>query len=415
MTGPSTNSKEHVGQAIAAGIPGADVSTVSRFQSRVDYVAGDYRDDASFARLAASIGASRGVLHYLAIPPELFESVASGLHRSHLLDGGRLLVEKPFGRDRESAHRLNMILHEFADESAIYRIDHFPGKESVQNILALGFANPILDAVWNRHFVDRVEITMAESFGVANRGPLYETLGVVRDVVQNHVLQVLCLLTMEAPVSADHDAYADERVKVLRAMPTVDPADVVYGQYDGYRGIGGVAPDSKIATFVALETTIDNPRWYGVPMRIVAGKGLEETITEAEVVFRPSPPLNFAPDRIEPRPNRLVIRIGPSDGVDLLLQTKCPGDGLKLATTPLSVDYEQVFGRIPLAYERVFHEALVGDRSQFAREDAVDEAWRIVDRITDPRERPPSYAVGSRGPDIPWQDSTTRSNEPECP
>jgi glucose-6-phosphate 1-dehydrogenase len=405
----------HVGKAVTEGVPDPDSDTLGKLQSRIGYVSGDYRDEASFRRLADSIRTTGGILHYLAIPPELFETVANGLEQAHLLDDGRLLVEKPFGRDWKSARQLNTILHHTIDESAIYRIDHFLGKEPVENLLAFRYANPILDAIWNRNYVDHIEITMAESFGVADRGPLYETLGVVRDVVQNHILQILCLLTMEAPVAADADAYADERVKVLRAMPEIDPSRVVYGQYDGYRDVDGVAPESITPTFVAFEATIDNPRWYGVPIRITAGKGLSETMTKAEVVFRPSPPLNFASERIEPPPNRLVIRIEPSDGVDLVLQTKCPGDGLQLISTPLSVDYEQVFGRIPLAYERVLHDALVGDRSQFAREDAVEEAWRIVDRTIDPVEDPPSYPTGSSGPEVPWHTRPMTSEHKSCP
>jgi len=406
--------KDHIGHAIDAAVPDADQDIVSRLQSRIDYVSGDYRDEASFEKLAACVGTAGGVLHYLAIPPELFEAVATGLDRSHLLDDGRLLLEKPFGRDWKSAHQLNSFLHRAIDESAIFRIDHFLGKEPVENLLAFRYANPILDAIWNRHNVDHIEITMAESFGVAGRGPLYETLGVVRDVVQNHILQVLCLLTMEAPVAADADAYADERSKVLRAMREIDPSQVVYGQYDGYRNVNGVAPESTTPTFVAFETAIDNPRWYGVPIRITAGKELSETSTRAEVVFRPSPPLNFASARIVPPPNRLVIRIEPSDGVDLVLQTKCPGEGLQLISTTLSVDYEQVFGRIPLAYERVLHDALLGDRSQFAREDAVEEAWRIVDRIADPVERPSVYPPGSTGPKTPWGAPDATSEGKTC-
>jgi glucose-6-phosphate 1-dehydrogenase len=407
--------KDHVGQAVAEGVDDTDSDIMSSLEARIDYVSGDYRDEASFDRLANSVGTTSGILHYLAIPPESFETVATGLDQAHLLDDGRLLVEKPFGRDWKSARQLNAILHRSIDESAIFRIDHFLGKEPVENLLAFRYANPILDAIWNRNYVDHIEITMSESFGVADRGPLYETLGVVRDVVQNHILQILCLLTMEAPVAADADAYADERVKVFRAMREMTASRVVYGQYDGYRNVDGVAPESTTPTFVAFETTIDNPRWYGVPIRITAGKALSETFTKAEVVFRPSPPLNFGSDRIEPPPNRLVIRIEPSDGVDLVLQTKCPGDGLQLVSTPLSVDYEQVFGRIPLAYERVLHDALLGDRSQFAREDAVEEAWRIVDPITDPFDRPPSYAVGSNGPEPPWHASAMTSERKNCP
>jgi glucose-6-phosphate 1-dehydrogenase len=389
---------KHATAAIGEAIDEPDSRIVQQLTGRLSYVSGDYNDRSTFDRLAATVG-SGACLHYMAIPPSFFEKVIGSLATVGLLERSRLLVEKPFGRDLESARALNAFLHGVIDEKKIFRIDHFLGKEPVENLLTFRYANPIIDAIWSRHHIDRVEITMAESFGVDGRGALYDSLGVVRDVVQNHILQIVSLLAMEAPVTAAADAYADERVKVLRAMKAVTPDEVVYGQYEGYRDVKHVAADSKTATFISFTTAINTPRWYGVPFSITAGKALDRTITKAEVVFLPSPPLPFDPDPTPPEANRLVFRIGPSDGVDLVLQTKLPGNGLDLATTPLTVDYDQVFGRIPLAYERVLHDALADDRSQFAREDAVEEAWRIVDDNTDPTTDPIPYATGSAGPD----------------
>jgi glucose-6-phosphate 1-dehydrogenase len=389
---------DHVEKSVRNVIEDVDADVIRTLRARVSFISGDYNDRTTFDRLAGSVGGGT-CLHYMAIAPSFFQKVIGSLAAAGLLQRSRLLVEKPFGRDLESARSLNSFLHGVIDEEDIFRIDHFLGKEPVENLLTFRYANPIIDAIWSRHHIERVDITMAESFGVDGRGALYDSLGVVRDVVQNHILQIVSLLAMEAPVTAQADAYADERVKVLRAMKTVAPDDVVYGQYAGYKDVEHVAGDSKTPTYVSFETEINSPRWYGVPFSITAGKALDRTITQAEVVFRPSPPLPFDPDPESPDANRLVFRISPTDGVDLVLQTKLPGPGLKLATTPLTVDYDQIFGRIPLAYERVLHDALAGDRSQFAREDSVEEAWRIVDAITDPTDEPVGYPVGSTGPD----------------
>lgn len=389
---------DHVSEAIMAAIDDYDEEVGRQLLSRLDYVGGDYADSSTFRRLAAAANPQAGCLHYFAIPPSMFETVVASLSDAGLLAGARILVEKPFGRDLASARRLNKVLHKAAPEDAIYRIDHFLGKEPVENLLAFRYANPIFDAVWNRHHIDHVQVTLAEDFDVADRGALYETLGVVRDVVQNHLLQVIGLLAMEAPVQPNAAAYAAERTKLLKATRTLTAADVRYGQYEGYHDVAHVAPDSAVATFAALRFAIDTPRWYGVPFFVRTGKAMAVTATTAIVVFKESPPLPFSPERSQPEPDRLVFRIGPSDGVDLLVQTKEPGDGVRLTTTPLTVDYDTVFGRIPLAYERVIQDALEGDRSQFAHEAAVEEAWRIVDAITDPPAPPSTYAPGSWGP-----------------
>jgi glucose-6-phosphate 1-dehydrogenase len=388
----------HVAYAVTAAVPDVDADVRDRLVARLSYVAGNYAEAETFTRLVTATGEAARCLHYLAIPPKLFEAVVSGLEGAGLMSHSRVLVEKPFGRDLETARHLNGVLHHGVAEESIFRIDHFLGKEPVENLLAFRYANPIFDAVWNRHYIDHIQLTMAETFGIDQRGALYETLGVVRDVVQNHLLQVLCLLTMEAPVSPRADSFADERAKVLTATRSLTADDIVYGQYDGYRDSDHVAADSRVATFAALRLAIDTPRWYGVPIYVRAGKGMATTATQAVVVFRESPPLPFSPQPGVPEANRLVFRIGPDDGVDLLVQTKRPGEGVRLATTPLKVDYDRLFGRIPFAYERVLHDALTGDRSLFAREDAVEEAWRIVDAIADPPTGPETYPQGSWGP-----------------
>lgn len=389
---------DHVTGAMTAAISDYDEHVGQRLLSRLGYVGGNYGDSSTFRRLAAIAKPETGCLHYLAIPPSMFETVVASLDDAGLLTGARVLVEKPFGRDLASARLLNEVLHKAIAEEAIYRIDHFLGKEPVENLLAFRYANPIFEAVWNRHHIDHVQVTLAEDFGVADRGALYETLGVIRDVVQNHLLQVIGLLAMEAPIQPNAAAYAAERTKLLKATRTLTAADVRYGQYEGYRNVAHVAADSTVATFAAMRFAIDTPRWYGVPFYVRTGKAMATTATTATVEFKESPPLPFSPERSQPEPDRLVFRIGPSDGVDLLLQTKEPGEGVHLSTTPLTVDYETLFGRIPFAYERVIHDALEGDHSQFADECAVEEAWRIVDAITDPAVPPPSYPQGSWGP-----------------
>ncbi len=388
----------HVAYAVTAAIPDADPEVRDRLVARLEYVAGDYAERDTYSRLGSATGQDARCLHYLAIPPKMFEAVVSGLAGAGLLEHSRVLVEKPFGRDLETARHLNGVLHRAVPEESIFRIDHFLGKEPVENLLAFRYANPIFDAVWSRHYIDHIQLTMAEAFDIDQRGSLYETLGVVRDVVQNHLLQVVCLLTMEAPISPRADSFADERAKVLTATRSLTPDDIVYGQYEGYREADHVASDSQVATFTALRLAIDTPRWYGVPIFVRAGKAMATTATEAVVVFRESPPLPFSEQHDPPDTNRLVFRMGPGDGVDLLVQTKCPGEGLRLATTPLTVDYDNLFGRIPFAYERVIRDALAGDHSLFAREDAVEEAWRIVDTIADPPTAPDTYPQGSWGP-----------------
>jgi glucose-6-phosphate 1-dehydrogenase len=392
--------RDHVSAAITAAIDRPEPGIENRLLDRLDYVPGDYRDAGTFRRLAEACDPGARLLHYFAIPPAMFERVLAGLGAVRMIESARILVEKPFGRDLESARHLSAVLHRVAPEEAIYRIDHFLGRESVENLLAFRYANPIFHDVWDRNHIDHVQITMAESFAVEDRGALYDSIGVVRDVIQNHILQVICMLAMEAPVTPAARSFAQERTKILTATRTVDPDRVLFGQYAGYRQVPHVAADSRVATYVALDLAVETPRWYGVPFYIRAGKALATTATQAVVVFKEAPPLPFSRNPSTPETNRLVFRLNPRDGVDLKVQTKLPGDGVRLSTTPLTVDYDRVFGRIPLAYERVLHDALVGDQSQFAHETTVEEAWRIVSAILDPATQPAQYQSGSWGPTV---------------
>ena len=374
---------------------GVNEDAFAKLAARLSYVSGDYQDAAIFDKLRKALGTAARPLFYLAIPPSLFASVASGLGRSGCAAHARVMVEKPFGRDLASALALNASLHESFPEPAVFRIDHFLGKEPVQNLLFFRFANTFMEPVWCADHVDSVQIVMAEAFGVKSRGKFYEEVGAIRDVFQNHLLQVMTLLAMDAPAANEAEAIDAAKVALLRAVRPLRERDVVRGQYRGYKAETGVAPDSRVETYVAARLEIESRRWAGVPFLIRAGKCLAVTATEVHIRLK-RPAIAIFDSQATARRNEFGFRLSPDVSISLAAQAKKPG-GEMIGEEVLLVEHRRP-GDEMAPYERLIGDAMRGDRTLFGSEAGLEAAWRIVDPILNSEQPVYEYDRGSWGP-----------------
>jgi glucose-6-phosphate 1-dehydrogenase len=396
---------------------GIDQDAFKKMLELLRYVDGDYADGDTFVRVRKELGKATQPLHYLAIPPSTFGAVAEGLAKSGCGDNARLVVEKPFGHDLDSARELNRILHQYFPEPRIFRIDHYLGKEPVQNILYTRFANPIFEPIWNRTFIRNIQITMAEKFGVQDRGHFYDEAGAIRDVVQNHMLQVLANLTMDPPTGEDHEATRDAKAGLLKAIRPLSAESVVRGQYNGYRSVPGVAAGSTVETYVAVKLYIDTWRWAGVPIYIRAGKELPVTATEIIVEFRRPPRETFG-EIVPIRSSHMRLRVSPDISIALGVRVKLLGDRMVGNDVELILQRQAAADEPP--YQRLLGDAMRGISELFARQDLVEAQWRVVQPILGNVTPAYAYDTGSWGPnealqligsDGPWIDPQVPSQD----